>query len=464
MTTRVAVIGAGITGLAAAYTLVSERDDVDVVVLEASDRVGGRVMTTPFDGIDVDCGADAFLARVPDARELAIELGFGDELISPTEASALVWVDGALHRLPKDLVLGVPTDVDALTECGFISADGIARVRDDLARTEWPAETVPGDDVSVGRLVRDRLGDEVYLKLVAPLLSGVNAGDADQLSVACGAAQLASAANRDPSLVRGLLAQAEANRASASTGLPVFHGIRGGTQRLTDRLAERSVELGARIHTNTTSRALERSGGEWLLHTDADPFVVDHVIITCPAAPAAALLRDVAPSAAGDLDRLEYASVAMVTMAVSTAAVTCDLDASGFLVAPTDRLPTVTAVSWASTKWAHLARPGIAVLRVSAGRHGDDHALDLDDEELVRRICIDLGTVMGLSEPPTAARVTRWRAGLPQYRPGHLDRVATWRAELADRAPGVAIAGAVAEGLGLPACIRQGRAAARSVD
>lgn len=462
MTTRVVVIGAGITGLAAAYTLVTERPNVDVVVLEASNRVGGRIMTTPFDGLDVDCGADAFLARVPDARELAIELGFGDELISPTESSALVWVDGALRRLPAGLVLGVPTDVDALAACGFISADGIAHVEADIARTEWTDVELSGD-VSVGDLVRSRLGDEVYLKLVAPLLSGVNAGDADRLSVATGAAQLASAAARHPSLVRGLLEQAAAAQATMVAGSPVFHGITGGTQRLTDRLAERASERGARFVTDAPARSITRSADAWAVVTDGEVFDADHVIITTPAAAAAALLRDIAPDTAADLDRLEYASVAMVTLAIPTDAVTCDLDASGFLVAPTDRLPTVTAASWASTKWAHLARPGVAILRVSAGRHGDDHALALDDAELVRRICVDLATTMGLSAPPTSWRVTRWIDGLPQYRPGHLDSVAAWRSELATRAPGIALAGAVAEGLGLPACIRQGRAAARSV-
>ena len=463
MTTRVVVVGAGITGLTAAYTLATERDDVEVTLLEASDRVGGRILTTPFDGVDVDCGADAFLARVPDARELAIELGFADELVSPSEASALVWVDGALHRLPTGLVLGVPTDVDALIACGFISDDGIARLQADIARTEWIDGAPTTDDVSVGTLVRSRLGDEVYSKLVAPLLSGVNAGDADQLSVATGAAQLAAAARRHPSLVRGLLEQAADARAAVPNAGPVFHGILGGTQRLTDRLAERAAANGARLLTSTRVDSLTRSDGAWRIGTDGDAHLADHVLLTTPAPITAALLRSLAPSTARDLDALEYASVAMVTLSVPTDAVACPLDASGFLVAPTDRLPTVTAVSWASTKWAHLSRPGRALLRVSAGRHGDDHALALDDDQLVARIGDDLAVVMGLSAPPTAARVTRWVQALPQYRPGHLDRVAAWREELARVAPGVAVAGAVAEGLGLPACIRQGRAAARSV-
>jgi oxygen-dependent protoporphyrinogen oxidase len=169
------------------------------------------------------------------------------------------------------------------------------------------------------------------------------------------------------------------------------------------------------------------------------------------------------PDTARELGDLDYASAAMVTLAVSKRSLGVPLDASGFLVAQTDPLPTLTACSWASAKWAHLDDPEVAILRVSAGKFGDTHALELDDPSLVEALGLDLDTTMGIDGPPLAWRVTRWIDALPQFTPGHPARVARWRAAVAANAPGIHLAGAAYDGLGLPACIRQGRRAALSV-
>lgn len=463
---RVVVVGAGITGLTAAFTAATRRPDLEVVVLEASERVGGKILTTPFSGRPVDCGADAFLARVPEAIDLCRELGIDTMLTTPAQTSAHVWVNGALHRLPAGLVLGVPTDLDALAASGIVSADGIRRAAEDLTRTEWidPANASDPeghDDQSVGALVRARLGDEVHEKLVSPLLSGVNAGDADDLSLAAGAAQIALAARRSPSLIAGLREQAAA--ATTDPAAPVFRGIPVGTQTLTDLLLARLALAGVAVHRSCPVDSLSHDGGAWSLGTPLGPITAHEVVLTTPAAPTSRLLNDIAPDTAGDLAALEYASAAMVTLAVAKTTLGVPLDASGFLVAKTDPLPTLTACSWASAKWAHLDDPEVAILRVSAGRHGDTHALALDDQALVEAIGVDLATTMGLDRPPLASRVTRWIDCLPQYRPGHPARVARWRRDLAERAPGVHLAGAAHDGLGIPACIRQGRQAADSL-
>ena len=465
-TPRVAVVGAGITGLTTAFTLSVSRPDVEVIVLEAAPRVGGKILTTPFAGRPVDCAADAFLARVPEARDLCVELGIDGMLTSPAQSSALVWVDGALRRLPKGLVLGVPTDLDELRACGFISADGIARVAADVARTEWidranGPDPDGADDLSVGELVRGRLGDEVHEKLVSPLLSGVNAGDADRLSLAAGAAQVAVAARRGPSLVTSLREIAAASTADPEA--PVFNGIPVGTQTLTDLLLARLTAVDVPVHLSCAATSIARDGSGWTIGTTRGPITVDEVVLSVPAGPAARLLDPVAPDVAAPLGDLEYASVAMVTLAMRRSELATPLDASGFLVASTDPLPTLTACSWASSKWAHLDDPEVAVLRVSAGRYGDTHALGLDDDELVAALCVDLATTMGLQGAPVASRVSRWVDGLPQFRPGHPALVASWRAGLADTAPGLHLAGAAYDGLGLPACVRQGRAAAAAI-
>jgi len=463
---RVAIVGAGITGLTAAFTLQQERPDTEVVVFEAADRVGGKILTTPFAGRPVDCGADAFLARVPEGVELCRELGLDTTLTSPAIGSALVWSRGSLRRLPTGLVLGVPTDLDALTESGLISPAGVARAAEDIGRIEWVdgangPDPEGADDPTVGALIRARLGDEVHDTLVSPLLSGVNAGDADELSLSTGAAQLAVAARRGPSLIDELRAIAAAARPDPAA--PVFHGIPVGTQTLTDLLLARLTAGATAVHLSCPVTAIDRNGAAWRVTTHHGVAEFDEIVLAVPAPIAARLLSSIVPAVAAALGDLSYASVAMVTIAVATHDLGVDLDASGFLVARTDPLPALTACSWASSKWAHLHDPDVTILRVSAGRHGDTHALELDDAELVDALSIDLATTMGLDGPVHAARVTRWNDGLPQFRPGHLGRIARWRAETTADAPGIHLAGAAFDGLGLPACIRQGRAAARSL-
>lgn len=464
--TRVVVVGAGITGLTTAFTLATRHPGLEITVVESADRVGGKILTTPFAGRPVDCAADAFLARVPEAVELCDELGLARMLTSPAERAALVWSRGALRRLPEGLVLGVPTDLGALAASGIVSAEGVARAAEDLDRNEWTAGQPPADpegdgDMSVGALVRDRLGDEVFERLVAPLLSGVNAGDADRLSLAAGAAQLAAAARRRPSLIAGLREQQrDARDAGADPTAPVFYGIPVGSQTLTDLLLARLTAAGVPVHLRCPVSALRRDGNTWAITTSRGVLTADRLVLATPAPVTARLIEPFAPDVAAGLGALDYASVAMITLAVAREAIDNPLDASGFLVADRDRLPALTACSWASSKWAHLADPEMVILRVSAGRFGDTTALGLDDHDLVEAISNDLRTTMGISGPPLHRRVTRWIDGLPQFRPGHLARVRSWRAQVDGDAPGVILAGAAYDGLGIPACIRQGRRAA----
>ena len=232
MSRSVVIVGAGITGLTCAHRLVTDHPDLDVTVLESSDRAGGRIRTTPIAGIVVDEGADAFLARVPAAVALCRELGLGDELVTPAERRAFVYRHGALRRFPEGLVLGVPTDLAAPGLTDLLSPEGIARAAEDLDLPREIDGAPPiGEDETVGSLVRRRVGDEIMDAIVGPLLSGVNAGDADALSVEAGAPQFAAAVRDQPSLIAGLRAQREAAlRANPDPAAPVFYGLRGGTQ------------------------------------------------------------------------------------------------------------------------------------------------------------------------------------------------------------------------------------------
>lgn len=464
----VVVIGAGITGLAAAHRLHADHRCLEVVVLETSGRTGGMIATEPFDNVALDCAADAFLARVPEAVALCTELGLADQLVHPATGSALVLADGQLRRLPAGLVLGVPTDLDALAASGIVSQAGVARAAADLDRVASNLDLPGGSatsgpaDQSVGSLVRRRLGDEVFDRLVAPLLGGVNAGDADQLSLAAGAPQLAEVAGA-PSLIAALRQRAPA----PGTAAPVFAGLPTGTGSLVNALV--AAMPSGTVRTGTTVTAVTAlAGGGFAIDVDGDDsgrIRADAVIMALPAHGAAALV-DALPGdlghVANGLEALQWASVAMVALAVDTDHLHHPLDASGYLVPVAERR-TVTAASFASSKWAHLSRPGRALLRVSAGHATDDSALAMTDAELIAAIESDLGDHLGLDAPCAAARVTRWNQALPQYRPGHLERARSWQHDVWNTHPGLWLTGASFEGLGIPACIRQAGAAARKV-
>jgi len=418
-------------GLAAAYELRRRLPEASIVVHEAADRWGGKVATSPFDGRPVDRGADAFLARVPWALDLCRELGIEATLVSPATSAAYVWWDGELRKLPAGLVLGVPTDLAALRSSGIVSEPV------DVRPAARPLS--PDDDISVGALVRPQLGDAVFERLVDPLLGGINAGDGDRLSVRAAAPQLAAAAERDRDLVLGLRA------APPPQAGPVFYAPIGGMGVLVDAL----VDWLQAHDVSLRSESIVSAG-------DAD---ADAVVVALPAHDASEWLGAVAPATAQQLATIAYASVALATMAFDRSCVHRPLDGSGYLVPRTTGLLT-SACSWASSKWAHLDDSEHVIVRMSTGRIGDERFADLDDDTLVARLLAELAETSAIDGTPREVRVSRWMRSFPQYEPGHLDLVERIERKLAEEAPNIVLTGAAFRGLGVPACIRQGREAA----
>lgn len=459
---HVVVVGGGVAGLTAALRLLEQDPPPAVTLLEAGDRLGGKVLTGPFDGLDVDAGPDSVLARVPWGVDLLHDLGLGDELAHPAAGSAYVWRRGRLRRIPDGLVLGVPADLSALARSGVLSPTGMLRAGLDLVLPPTRLHGAAAD--SVGALVRARFGDEVLESLVDPLLGGINAGAADSLSVRASAPQLVAAA-RHRSLLLGLRSQRPAPPAEGEAPRPVFATVVGGLGRAVDALAQRIRRAGGTIATGHPVERLTRTGAGWEVATSAPNrrrIGADGVVLASPAPASAELLRPVAPEAAGRLAAVPYASVVLVTVAVDRDDVAHPLDASGLLVPRGEDL-LVTACSFGSSKWAHWQRPGRVLLRVSAGRIDDERALELADGPLVDRLCDDLRRLIGLSRRPDEVRITRWERSFPQYLPGHLERVAATEEELGRRAPGVVLAGASLRGVGIPACVRSGEQAAAAL-
>ncbi|MFI6844565.1 protoporphyrinogen oxidase [Kitasatospora sp. NBC_00085] len=456
---QVVVIGGGIAGLAAAAFLggaAGEPAKARVTLLEASERFGGKLLGGEVGGVRVDLGAESMLARRPEAVELARAVGLGAELEPPTTAKAAIWTRGALRPLPGGQVMGVPGDLEALAKAGVLTAEGLER-----ARHEGAGEGV-ADDVAIGRYVADRLGREVVDRLVEPLLGGVYAGHADEISLRAAVPQLLSIARGGGSLVEGVH---ELATRPQTVSTPVFQGLRGGIGTLPEAVAAACAKAGVELRTRTAVAELHRTAGGWRVVTgDGGTLEADAVVLAVPAPVAARLLRTEAPGAAAELDTVEYAGMALVTLAFRRADLPEPPAGSGFLVPPVDGR-RIKASTFSSNKWGWLERsaPETFVLRTSLGRLREEQPLELADEELVAQSLEDLREAIGLTARPYDTAVTRWRAGLPQYPVGHLDRVARIRAA-AGRVGGLALCGAVYDGVGIPACIASARAAVAALD
>jgi oxygen-dependent protoporphyrinogen oxidase len=447
---RVAIVGAGISGLATALA-VADHGGVDVEVFEAADRIGGKVDASPFAGVDgVDEGADAFLARVPEAVALAHRVGLGDDLVSPEPVGAAVWHDG-LHPIPDGLMLGLPGRVRPLATTGLLSWRGKAR-----AALEPFLPRTSTDSDSIGAFVRARFGDEVHERLVDSLVGSIYAADTDRFSLA-EVPQLAALANGNRSV---LLAARRQRRSQAGTATaassPIFASPRGGIGAFVQAIADAVVEAGGRIRTSTPITSIAPSGhARWTLGPPGDGTgenrTFDAVVLATPAAAAASLLDDHAPDAAVLLNQAETADVIMVTMHVPAEQWPQRLRGlSGYLVPKPDQR-SVTAASFASQKWAHWRPPaGGEILRVSLGRDGRP-VMQLDDDEVLSRVLDDLDHHVGVAFEPIEVRITRWPAAFAQYRPHH----ATWVDSIEAALPaGISVTGAGFRGIGLPACVR----------
>ncbi|WP_232662109.1 protoporphyrinogen oxidase [Pseudonocardia sp. TRM90224] len=477
MSARVAVVGAGISGLAAAHrfrTLLGP--DAEIVVLEQRDRVGGVLRTVELAGMPFDVGAEAFLARRPEVPALLRELGLDTLQTHPTGAAASVRAGGRTGPLPPGTLLGVPTSAARLD--GLLSTAGMAAV---AAEPGLPLSWEPGSDVALGGLLRARFGDELPDRLADPLLGGVYAGRVDALGLRAtipalaaaldgGATSLTAAADTasrgtparesgSPSARVGPDTRASRGEevAPGTSGTPVFGAVRGGYRVLLDALREAAA---ADVRLGTTARELHRTSSGWQLvlgpTTSPELLDVDAVVLAVPAPAAAKLLAGVAPGAAAAAGEVELASSVVVGLAYRAADAALLPPTSGLLIATGEPL-AAKAFTHSSNKWAHLGADGTVRLRASLGRFGEAASLQVDDAELVARVRKDLAALAGITAEPVDVHVQRWGGGLPQYGVHHLDRMRA----VEDGLPGgLAVVGAALHGVGVPACVATARGAA----
>ena len=441
----VAIVGAGIAGLAAAYELVQR--GLRVRVLESAERAGGVIKTDRFDGWVVDTGPDSLLVQKPAAVALCRELGIADRLTSTlTPRTAYVLREGRLHPLAEGSVLGFPITISALARSSLFTSAGKLRMACELLVPARDGD----DDESVATFVRRRFGQEAADYLAEPLLAGIHAGDAEQLSIRALFPRLLEAERTAGSVVRNFRRlKMKPSPAGAFVSLP------GGTGELVDALISAlpsgTVVFGSRVTEirRTSTYLLESAKGTTEART---------VILAVPAYVVASLLRPFDTGLAAMCDAIPYASTATVAYGFSRPQVAHPLRGSGFVVPRVERSPLL-AVTWVSSKWPGRAPDGCILLRAFLGGGRDPHRLERGDEDLLEDALEPMRDLLGITGAPLFARLQRWTRQSPQYVVGHLERVATIERLLAS-VPGVFVTGSGFRAIGIPDCISDGRATA----
>jgi oxygen-dependent protoporphyrinogen oxidase len=447
---RVAVVGGGIAGLVAARRLEAAAPDVDVVLVERDEVLGGKIRTERVGGFVIEAAPDSFLSRKERGVGLCEELGLSDQLIGrkPENHHSFVRRGRDLHPLPEGLTGMIPTNLDALERSALLSDEGKTRFAAEVAVPAAFGE----DDESVASFVTRRFGREAYDGLVEPLMTGIYGGDGELLSLRATFPQLRVLELERGSLLSSLPAQ------SGPRDRPPFVALRGGMDTLVSALV---AKLGRTrlLLGRPVARVLARADGYDVELEVGETIRADGVVVATPAFATAAIIEELDADLAAVHAEIPYASSVVVTFAFSAHDVT-PLDGYGYVIPRAESLD-VLACTWTSQKWDDRAPDGAVLVRVYAGRFGGRDLTLHTDDELVALALEELALVAVTAEP-ALIRVQRWPLGMPQYVLGHLERLDRIEAALAEH-PGLAVAGAAYRGVGLPDCIRSGETAAESV-
>lgn len=466
---KVVVVGGGITGLATAHALQKSSRGAGrplaVTLIDASERLGGCIITERPDDFIVEGGPDCFLSEKPWARELCAELGIEDHLIgtNPNYRKIYVLSGGRLHPLPEGFILLVPTAFRPFITSSLFSWPAKLRMAMELFIP--PAKDL--EDENLGSFVRRRLGQEVLDKIAEPLVAGIHAGDPETMSLRATFPRFLDLEQKYGSLIRGMIArkrEMQARHGSLhASGKPssLFLTLSGGLGELIERLEETLSEV--EVLKRTRVESLRRAqGGSWSVALEgAEPIEADGVILSVPSWQAAPMVRGFDEPLADLLESIPWVSSATVTSGWRRDAVAHPLDGSGFVVSRGEGR-SINACTWSSVKFAGRAPEGSDLIRAFVGGAKQQALAELPDEAVLKMVQDDLAQVMGLRGEPLFERIYRWPLAMPQYTMGHLERVEAIEAAL-ERHVGLALAGSSYRGLGIPDCIHQGHQAAERV-
>ena len=459
---RIAVIGGGISGLTAAFTLEEHRRagaHLEYLLYESSPRLGGVLRTDKIDGCVVEAGPDSFITEKPWAADLCRTLGLGDQLIgsNDVERKTYILVRGRLVPLPDGLMFMVPTKIlpTALSPL-FSWKTKLRMARELFIRPNWPA------DESVASLIERHYGLEVVDRLADPLLSGIYGGEARSLSAPAVMPRLVEMERRHGSLGRAMLAARKSKKISQAQTQPtppLFTSLKDGMQTLADALVSRLSP--SSLLTNAFALAITRDGEKWLVSSTSQQDQFDAVILAVPTHAAANVLSTCSPELSAELSAILYSS--SITVGLGYGRDVRQLLPSGFgFLVPRSEGRRILAATFVHNKFPYRAPEDRALLRCFIASARAEEVWQLADEESVRLVRRELQEILGIHAEPLFARVYKWKAAMAQYGVGHLerlDRIEHLRRQL----PGLALAGNGYRGIGVPDCVRSGSKAATQV-
>ncbi|MFC7321161.1 protoporphyrinogen oxidase [Halobacillus campisalis] len=455
---KVVIIGGGISGLTAAYYLQKDKREkqlpLDIKLYEASGHLGGKIETVKRDGFTIERGPDSFLERKKSAGRLAREVGLEDQMVPNGTGQAYILVKEKLHKMPSGSFMGVPTRIRPFLFSSLFSPAGKARAAMDLVKSKKQIE----HDQSLGLFFRRRLGNQVVENLIEPLLSGIYAGDIDELSLQSTFPNFYDLEQEYGSLIKGLrktVSKPPKNKPKPS----MFRTFENGLSSLVEAVEEQ-LSPGV-VQVNTGVDHIERKGDTYhLLLSDGTADKADAVIIAAPYFAAQRMLSQY--EFMNKLKEMKATSVANVAMAFDAAAISKDIDGTGFVVSRNSKF-RITACTWTHKKWPHSTPEGKVMLRCYVGKPDDQEVVNLTDEEITEIALHDLSQIMDINTQPDFSVVTRWHDSMPQYAVGHKDRLQEVTDHLERELPGIYLAGGSYRGIGLPDCIDQGEVAVEQV-
>jgi protoporphyrinogen/coproporphyrinogen III oxidase len=464
----VVIVGGGISGLATAFALQEQAAaaglSIRCTVLEAGASWGGKIVTHRIGDLVTEAGPDSFLSQKQAGLDLCHKLGLTDQLINTNETGkkAFVLHGGRLHELPEGLVSFVPKQLGPFLRSGLLSWAGLARMGMDVLIPRGPSE---GDE-SLASFFRRRFGAQAFERVLEPLMAGIYAGDAEQMSVQATFPRFPELEQEYGSIIRGMMAtkkqaaSAPASGARRTMFVSLKHGLGDLVTALTERLTQQGVELRLGCQVEAL-RVRSHQPARWmydLILSDRAALSTESLVLATPAYVSAELLRPLTPMAGGLLDLIPYASTATIAMAFPADAVAGAVEGFGFIV-PRKEGRDLIAATWTSLKWPHRAPTDQVLVRCYVGGVGRDAILQLGDEQLVAKVRAELSALCGIKAEPTYVEVNRWWKAMPQYTLGHLSRLTQLDAALS-RYPGLVLTGAGYRGVGIPDCIRDGAIAA----
>jgi oxygen-dependent protoporphyrinogen oxidase len=452
----VAIIGGGIAGLSTAWYLQQPAQNLQYVLLEASNRWGGHIRTEHVDDFVIEAGPDSFITQKPWGVQLARELGIEHRLLGTNDAMRQVYVlnRGKPTPLPDGVLLIVPTKFTPFALSPLISPLGKLRMGMDL----FIPPKRDGADETLADFVRRRLGSEALDKIAEPLLSGIYNAEADKQSLLATFPRFRALEEQYGSLTRGMIASRRNGHAQTSNNgkLPAFMTLRDGVEEMVRALV---AQLRGDLRLSKPVQHIARENKNFVLTTNDAMVRAKNIVLATPAFVAADLLRDIAPNVARALQTIRYVSTGTLSLAYRLADLHRPLNGFGIVVPRSERRP-INAITWSSCKFNHRAPAGFALLRVFFGGSRSPQTMELDDASLLDTVRDQLRELMGIESAPLFHRLYRWQRSNAQYDVGHLDRIAQLEQALP---PGLYLTGSAYRGVGIPDCIKQSQETAKRI-